>query len=77
MAKGKIAAASFSGGSAGRVGPGLSGKAIEDAMGKAVTDALKNGITDPDEILKLKLAAREKVKKDFAAASAKAAKSAK
>lgn len=66
---GKIAAASLSAGSSARLGPGfLSGKAIENAMGQAAVDALANGITDADEILKLKLAAREQVKKEHASA---------
>jgi len=74
MPKGKIAAASMSAGSGGSMGPGLSGKAIEEAMSAATLKALADGVTDPDEILKLKLAAREKVKADHRAAVARAEK---
>jgi hypothetical protein len=65
--KGKIAAASMAAGAGGSIGAGLSGKAIEAAMNQATLDALAKGITDSDEILKLKLAAREKVKADHRA----------
>lgn len=71
--KGKIAAASLAAGSSASFGPGaLSGKVIEAAMGQAAVDALANGITDNDEILKLKLAARERVKQEHSAAVKKA-----
>jgi hypothetical protein len=72
--KGRIAAASMSGGSRGSIGPGLSSSVIEQAMGQAVLDALAAGITDHDEILKLKLAARERVKAEAKAAAAAAEK---
>lgn len=76
-----IAAASMAGGSSGGVAGGISGKAIEQAMADATLAALAKGITDPDKILELKLAAREKVKADHrkavAAAEARAKKAAK
>lgn len=77
--KGKIVAASMSAGSGSKLGAGptLSGKAIEEAMSAATLKALADGVTDPDEILKLKLAAREKVKADHRAAVARAEKAAK
>lgn len=74
--KGKIVAASMAGGAGARIGAGLSGKAIEDAMNQATLDALAEGIVDPDEILKLKLAARERVKAEARAAAEAAAKEA-
>jgi len=77
MPKGKVVAASMAAGSSARIGAGLSGKAIEEAMNQATLDALEKGIVDPDEILKLKLAAREKVKADHRAAVARAEKAAK
>lgn len=77
-AEGKIAAASMSAGASAKIGGGnaLSGKAIEEAMGAATLKALAAGITDPDKILKLKLAAREKVKSDHRASVARAEKEA-
>lgn len=74
--KGKIAAASMAAGAGGRIGTGLSGKAIEAAMNQATLDALAKGIVDPDEILKLKLAARERVKAEARKAAAAGAKAA-
>jgi hypothetical protein len=74
--KGKIVAASMAGGARGGIGAGISGKAIEDAMNQATLDALAEGIVDPDEILKLKLAARERVKAEARAAAEAAAKEA-
>lgn len=58
--------------------PGL-GAAIEAAMVKAHEDCFAKGITDDDSIKEAKLAAREKVRAEFAkreAAEAKAAKAA-
>jgi hypothetical protein len=75
--KGIIAAAAMSTSAGGKLGPGLSGKSIEEAMNEATLQALKDGITDPAKILKLKLAAREKVKADHKAALARAEKAAK
>lgn len=75
-AKDRVAAATMSAGAAGKVGGGLSGKAIEQAMGEATVKALAEGITDPAEILKLKLAARERVKAEHRSAVEKAAKEA-
>lgn len=74
--KGKIAAASMSAGSSAKIGAGLSGKAIEEAMAAATMEALADGITDSDEILKLKLAARERVKDNHRAAVARAERAA-
>jgi hypothetical protein len=73
--KTRIAAATMSAGSNASIGPGLTGKMIEDAMSKATLDALAGGVTDPQKILKLKLAARDKLvaehrKKEAAAAKA-------
>lgn len=48
---------------------GLSGRDIEAAMAAAVEQCSKNGITDADEVREAMLAAREKVKADFARAS--------
>lgn len=48
------------------------GAEIEAAMSKATMDAMKAGVTDDDEIRELKLKARDKVKKEFAAVEAKA-----
>jgi hypothetical protein len=45
-------------------------------MNQATLDALAEGIVDPDEILKLKLAARERVKAEARAAAEAAAKEA-
>lgn len=76
-AKPIIAAAAMAGGAGSSIGGrGLSGKAIEEAMNQATLDALAKGIVDPDKILKLKLAAREKVKADHRKAAARAAKEA-
>jgi hypothetical protein len=72
-----IAEASMSAGSGGHLGGGLTGKAIEDAMSQATLDALGKGIVDPDRILKLKLAARDKLVSDHAKAAKAAAKAAK
>lgn len=70
---GKVVEATMSAGGGGRIGGlMLDPRAIEQAMGAAVTKALAKGITDPDEILKLKLAAREGVKAEFRKAEAKA-----
>lgn len=71
-----VEAAMSSGGGAG-IGTAVNGRLIEQAMSDAVTKAYKDGITDSDKILKLKLAARERVKDDFRKAQAKAAKAAK
>lgn len=60
----KVVAAAMSAGGAGSVGASLSSKAIEQAMSEAVLKAMADGITDPQKILKLKLAARERVKRD-------------
>jgi hypothetical protein len=73
-AVGKVVAASMSAGSTATIGSGLGSSAIEDAMSQATLDALANGITDPDKILKLKMAARERVKREHAEAVKKAAK---
>lgn len=75
--EGKIAAASMSTSAGGKLGAGLSGKAIEEAMSAATLKALADGITDPLEIREIKLAAREKVKADHRAAIARAEKAAK
>lgn len=60
--------------SGGGIRGGVNAKAIEQAMSDAVTQAYAKGITDQDEILKLKLAAREKVKGDARKDAARAAK---
>lgn len=70
MVKGKIAAASMSAGSGASLGSGLTGKAIEDAMSQATLDALADGVTDPAEILKLKLAARDRLVEEHRKANA-------
>jgi hypothetical protein len=49
---------------------------IEDAMSQATLDALAKGIVDDAKILKLKLAARDKLVAEHKAAEAKAAKAA-
>lgn len=74
--KGTIVEAAMAAGSGSHVGggPALRGRDIEEAMSAATLKALKDGVTDPDKILKLKLAAREKVKADHRAAVAAAAK---
>lgn len=41
------------------------GKLIEAAMIEATEQAAADGISDPDKILKLKLAARERVRGEF------------
>jgi hypothetical protein len=41
----------------------VTGKRIEEAMVQAVLDAYANGIIDPDEIRRLQLEARERVRK--------------
>ena len=74
--KGTVVAASMSGGAGGSIGVGLSSKAIEQAMSEAALKALADGVTDNDEIKKLKLAAREKVKADYRKAAEEAAKAA-
>lgn len=74
--EGTVVEAAMSAGSAARLAEGLSGKAIEQAMNKAVSDAYAKGIVDPDKVLKLKLDAREKLRKDFAAEQKKRAKEA-
>jgi hypothetical protein len=58
------------------IGSALSGKMIEDAMSQAVLDAHAKGIVDDAKILKLKLAARDRVVAEHKAAEAKAAKAA-
>lgn len=70
--EGTIVEASMSAGASARLGGGLAlrGKDFEDAMSQAVEDALAAGITDSEEILALKLAARDRVKKEHAAAVA-------
>lgn len=60
--KGKVVAASMAAGGSGGIGHALGSKAIEQAMSEANLKALADGVTDPAEILKLKLAARERVK---------------
>jgi hypothetical protein len=71
----KIAAAN---GHAGGGDPkDLTGAAIQKAMDDAAADAFKRGIHDPDKVRELKLKAREKVKRDHAAAVTKAARAAK
>lgn len=47
---------------------GVLGKQIEAAMVAAVERATEDGVTDPEEIRAIKLAARERVKDDRAAA---------
>lgn len=70
---GKIVAASMSAGSAGAIGSALTGKAIEDAMSQATLDALADGVTDSAKILKLKLAARDRLVEEHRKAETKAA----
>lgn len=53
------------------------GALVQAAMAAAIDACMKKGITDPDLQREAMLKAREKVKKDFAAAEAKAAKAAK
>lgn len=74
--EGTIVEAAMAAGSGSHIGNGpvLRGRDIEEAMSVATLKALKGGITDPDEILKLKMAAREKVKDDHRKATAAAAK---
>lgn len=74
--KGTVVEAAMSAGSGAHIGggPALRGKDIEEAMSAATLKALKDGITDSDKILKLKLAAREKVKTDHRRAAEAAAK---
>lgn len=55
------AAAGSASGTLNAANKGLA-NAIEAAMHRATEDAMANGISDPDEILALKLAARERVK---------------
>lgn len=74
--EGTVVEAAMSAGSAAHLSRGLSGKAIEEAMSKAVLDAMADGVTDSAKLLKLKLAARDKLKKDFAAEQKKRAKAA-
>lgn len=45
------------------------GRLVEAAMAQAVLDANAEGISDPKEILKRKLAARDRVKKEQAASA--------
>jgi hypothetical protein len=66
--KGRIAAASMSAGATGAIGSSMSAADIERAMSRAVLDAHAEGVTDDAEILKLKLAARERVKAEHRAA---------
>jgi hypothetical protein len=48
--------------------PGSSlAKVLEQAMSDAVTQAYADGITDPDEVLALKLAAKDKAKAEYLA----------
>lgn len=67
--KGKVVAASLSAGGGGAFGGGLLNGSVERAMGDATREALRNGITDPDKQLKVRLAARERVKAHTAAAA--------
>lgn len=69
--KGKVVAAAMAAGGGGTIGR-MDPRAIEAAMGEATEKALAKGITDPAEIIKLKLAAREKVKAEHKAAEKKA-----
>jgi hypothetical protein len=71
-----IAAAAMTTGAGGGLGPTLTGKMIEDAMSQATLDAHAKGIVDDAKILKLKLAARDRVVAEHKAAEAKAAKAA-
>lgn len=65
-AAGRVVEAALSAGAGGRIGGPvpLDPRAIEQAMADATAKALKSGVTDAGEILKLKLAARERVKAD-------------
>lgn len=65
--KGKVVAASLTAGGANHLGSPLQldSRAIERAMGEAHEQALADGVTDDQEILKLKLAARDRVKAEF------------
>lgn len=72
--KSRIAAAALTAGAGGGIGGGLTGKIIEDAMSQATLDAHAKGIMDDAKILKLKLAARDRVVAEHRAAEAKAAK---
>jgi hypothetical protein len=74
--KPKIAAAAMTTSSSGGLGSRGLGQAIEAAMAQAVNDCFKKGVTDDDSVREAKLAARERVKQEFAAAEAKAAKEA-
>lgn len=67
MAKATIRAASGTAASS-QFDRGVLGKQIEAAMVAAVERATEDGVTDPDEIRAIKLAARERVKDDRAAA---------
>lgn len=71
-AKPKIAAAAMTSGATGAIGAGITGSAIEKAMHDATMEALASGVTDPVEILRLKLAARERVKAEARVAAAAA-----
>jgi hypothetical protein len=71
-----IAAAAMTAGAGGGIGSVLTGKMIEDAMSQATLDAHAKGIVDDAKILKLKLAARDRVVAEHKAAEAKAAKAA-
>lgn len=45
---------------------------LEKAMSDAITAAYADGITDPEEVLALKLAAKDKAKAEYRAAEAEA-----
>lgn len=77
--KGHVVAAAMTASAGGHAGSGpmLTGKMIEDAMSQAVLAAHAKGIVDDEKILKLKLAARDRVLAEHKAAEAKAAKAAK
>lgn len=59
------------------VGPrGSRGRAVEAAMTKVHMDCFAKGVTDPAAILKAKLMARDKVRRQFRAAADREAKAA-
>lgn len=53
-------------------GSSISARAIEEAMTNAAAECHRKGITDDDEIREAKLAARQRVKDDFAKQQARA-----
>jgi hypothetical protein len=67
-----VAAAGAASGSPHAANKGLS-RSVEAAMSQAIADALAEGITDPDVHRERMLAARERVKADYANAAAEAA----